>query len=231
MPRIRTIKPEFWRNRQLAMLPDFTRLVAIAILNLADDEGFFEADTMLIRGDVFPYLEDYGSITVALRELSDVGYVAVKPTSEKGLIGRVANFRKHQVINKPTPSKLRVFFEKTDATGQLPEDYGSTTVALPPGTGNREQGKEQGEGKEALPPTLEEVTAECAKKNYRTVDPARWWSYWDSVSWTDKNGRLIKWQSRLMNDVLTPKPAWMIAAEKAAEEESKPSRYELYTKD
>lgn len=76
-----------------------------------------------------------------------------------------------------------------------------------------------------LSPTLEEVRAEVEKKNYTSVDPARWWSYWDSIHWTEKSGRLIKWKSRLMNDNLTPKPAWMLNAEKAAKEAIPQSRY------
>jgi hypothetical protein len=145
MPRIRTIKPEFWRNKQLAMLPEFSRLVAIAILNIADDEGYFEADAMLIRGDVFPYLEDYRSITVALRELSSIDYVCLRTTREKGVIGMIPAFKKHQVINKPAKSKLKEIYDKTLDIPALHEHSRSPTVVLPDdylleqGTGNREK--------------------------------------------------------------------------------------------
>lgn len=149
MPRIRTIKPEFWRNRALASLPAFTRLVAIAILNVADDDGYFEADPLLIRGDVFPYEPDYGSITVALRELSGIGYVVFRTSLEKGEIGFVPNFKKHQVINKPGKSKLKEIYENSQGIEQLPDHSGSTTgvlregYVLEQGTGNGE--KEQGD--------------------------------------------------------------------------------------
>lgn len=149
MPRIRTIKPEFWRNRALSTLPAFTRLVAIAILNVADDDGYFEADPLLIRGDVFPYEQDYGSITVALRELSGIGYVVFRTCSEKGEIGYIPNFKKHQVINKPGKSKLKEMYENSQVIEQLPDHSGSATVVLregyvlEQGTGNRE--KEQGD--------------------------------------------------------------------------------------
>ena len=107
MPRIRTIKPEFWRNRDLAILPEFTRLLAIAVLNLADDEGYFEADARLVRGDVFPYEEDSRRTHGGLTELSRIGYITIRTSKTKGEIGRVCNFEKHQVINRPTPSKLK----------------------------------------------------------------------------------------------------------------------------
>jgi hypothetical protein len=164
MPRIRTLKPEFWRNRQLAILPEFTRLLAIALLNIADDEGYFEADPRLIRGDVFPFEEDSRSTTVGLRELSGIGYVVIREHSSKGPIGYIPTFKKHQVINKARRSQLAVLFgeatpqnagentenpRENDDYGSTPvvvrEDYGSTTGGLPPGTGNREQGTEEGE--------------------------------------------------------------------------------------
>jgi len=127
-------------------------LVAIALLNVADDEGYFEADPLLIRGDVFPYQDDSGSITVALRELSGIGYVVFRTCSEKGEIGYIPNFKKHQVINKPGKSKLKEIYDNSLGIDQLPDDYGSTTGVLhesyvpEQGTGNRE--KEQGDSSE-----------------------------------------------------------------------------------
>jgi hypothetical protein len=41
MGRIRTIKPEFWRSEDLCSLPEATHMLAAALLNYADDEGFF----------------------------------------------------------------------------------------------------------------------------------------------------------------------------------------------
>ena len=183
MPRIRTIKPEFWRNRQLANISAFTRLVAIAILNVADDEGYFEADPALIRGDVFPYEYDYGSITVALRELSGIGYVVFRTSSEKGELGYVPNFKKHQVINKPGRSKLKEIYEKSQEITPLQNDSRSTTVALPEhyrleqGTGNREKEVEKeheysSELSQAAEPVDTSLVFECVGKNGGIWNPS-----------------------------------------------------------
>ncbi len=155
MARIRTIKPEFWRNRELSRLSEFTRLVAIAVLNLADDEGYFEADAMLVRGDVFPYEEDSRRTHGALTELCLVGYITINESKSKGEIGYISNFAKHQVINRPTPSKLKACFESANKnTGAVPltEDSRRTHGALTEpavleeeqGTGKRNREKEQG---------------------------------------------------------------------------------------
>jgi hypothetical protein len=131
--RIRTIKPEFWSHEIMAQLPEFCRLLALALLNYADDEGYFLATPQAIRGALFPFEDDSGRITVGLRELSKVGYLEVRKGVDGRLVGKIVKFGTHQVVNKRIPSKIKHLWG-------LPEDSGSSPVELPTGTGNREQG-------------------------------------------------------------------------------------------
>ena len=85
--RIRTIKPEFWQNKPLASLPAFSRLVAVALLNWADDDGWFKAEPALIRGALFPFETDSDIITGALRDLSGIGFIAVEEVTIHGPLG------------------------------------------------------------------------------------------------------------------------------------------------
>jgi hypothetical protein len=124
--RIRSIKPEFWTHPVMARLEPEVQLLALALLSLADDEGYFRAEPELVRAACQPFTEDSGRITVALLTLSKVGWIEVFDTGETGLIGCVKNFRKHQVINKPRASKLKAYAVSEDsrsATVGLPEDY------------------------------------------------------------------------------------------------------------
>jgi hypothetical protein len=105
--RIRTIKPEFWMHEGLCSKSEFTRLLAIALLNWADDEGYFLANPVLIRGQVFPFLEDSTKIPRALQELSSVGWIDLGKDDQGRSIGRIKNFAKHQRVDKPNPSKLK----------------------------------------------------------------------------------------------------------------------------
>lgn len=43
--RIRSVKPEFWGHPVMSKQIHAVRLLAIALLNFADDEGFFFADS------------------------------------------------------------------------------------------------------------------------------------------------------------------------------------------
>lgn len=140
MARIRTIKPEFWTDEDMAEVSEAACLLAIGLLNYADDEGFFNANPKLIKAAVFPIREPSVTIPVMLRELSNQGYLTLFSTSDSKHFGLISNFAKHQVVNKPRPSKIR-------ALELLPYNYGSDTGGLP-------LGMDQGSGNGKVNPSL-----------------------------------------------------------------------------
>lgn len=105
--RIRTVKPTFWKSETLASISKEHRLLAIALLNYADDEGYFMANEALIRGECFPFDEDSKSVRGGLQELSRIGYIALGESSDGQKIGRIPNFLEHQRIDKASPSKIK----------------------------------------------------------------------------------------------------------------------------
>ncbi len=137
MARIRTIKPEFWTDEDMAEVSEAACLLAIGLLNYADDDGYFNANPKLIKAAVFPIREPSVSIPVMLRELSNHGYLSMFYTSDNRQFGLIKNFAKHQVVNKPRPSKIKEM-------ELLPYDYGSTTGSLPLGM---DQGSGNGKDK------------------------------------------------------------------------------------
>jgi hypothetical protein len=158
MARIRTIKPEFWQNEQLAGLPEHARLLAIALLNHSDDEGYFVASPQLVRAACFPFEEHSKNVLRSIHDLSGIGYIEVLDCGEKA-VGWVCKFLQHQRIDKPQKSKLSELFQstkikKTNATDEFQEhskniprtieDHSGTGQRLEQGTGNREM--EQGNG-------------------------------------------------------------------------------------
>lgn len=135
MARIRTIKPEFWTDEDLSEVSEAACLLAIGLLNYADDEGYFNANPKLIKATVFPIREQSGSITVLMHELSSVGYISLFSGHDGKIYGLVNNFAKHQVINKAKKSVIKDLCS-------VPYQYGSDTEQLPPGREGK--GKEQG---------------------------------------------------------------------------------------
>lgn len=134
MARIRTIKPDFWRDEQLSMISPEACLLAIGLLNHCDDEGYFNANPKLVESDVFPLRELSNTTTVLIQELSNIGYLDLFQGEDGKTYGHIRNFEKHQVINKKTPSKIKNLCN-------LPYDYHTTTVVLP--TGMERNGKEK----------------------------------------------------------------------------------------
>ena len=106
--RIRTIKPEFWTHKMHRSIKLESALVALALLNYADDEGRFEADEELFQSACFP-LRPRLSVMSAWKELCDCGwlilYEAGKDFSGKSIrYGCMPGFERHQVINRPSVS-------------------------------------------------------------------------------------------------------------------------------
>lgn len=140
--RIRTLKPEFWQHEAMASLPDFTRLLAIALLNWADDEGYFPASVHLVRGSVMPFEDDSAKILRALDELSQCGWIDLGKGPDGRQVGRVVNFSRHQKIDRPNRSKIKELATFGEDSPSTQRDGDEPSLL----EGNREQGKEE-EGK------------------------------------------------------------------------------------
>jgi hypothetical protein len=146
--RIRTIKPAFWANEKMSALPDFARLLAIGLLNYADDLGFFWANSLMIRGSLFPFEEDSSKVLKGLSQLASEGYIRLGKTADGRAVGHVVNFSKHQRVDKPQPSEIQSL-----AIFEEPSKNGSGTVEDQ--SALYRKGKE-GKGKD-LPPAPPEV--------------------------------------------------------------------------
>lgn len=111
--RIRTVKPGFWSHTVMSRQSETAQLLALALLNYSDDEGYFEADVQLVRSALRPRDGDAGKTYKALQDLVQCGYIELREHAERGPLGRVINFGEHQVISRPTPSKLRAYWQKS----------------------------------------------------------------------------------------------------------------------
>lgn len=123
MPRIRTIKPQFFLNEELAALPAMVRLLFIGLWTQADREGRLLDRPKRLKAEIFPY--DNFDIEKGLTQLSDAGFIfrykvnvndkadvnisdrvsaarvlaPEQPITELALI-QIINFSKHQKIDR-----------------------------------------------------------------------------------------------------------------------------------
>lgn len=104
MARIRTIKPEFWSDGDLAELPRDTRLFYIALWNFVDDNGVIEYKPKTIKALTFPHDHDL-SIEIMINQLISCDKLT-KYNYEKQIYICCNKLNKHQKIDRPRKSML-----------------------------------------------------------------------------------------------------------------------------
>lgn len=175
--RIRTIKPEFWTHESLCQCSDFTRLLAIAILNLADDEGYFMANPHIVRGSLFPFLESSKIIPGSLHDLSRVGWIELGKDDQGRDVGRVVNFAKHQRVDKPKPSQIKACSTFPDASQTHPRHV--PDASKEERKGKEGKGTEEGNGMGVEPPRTREAENQeywPDPREYPTVETVKQWA-------------------------------------------------------
>lgn len=107
MPRIRTVKPEFWGHPKTAKLSRDARLLFLGLLNESDDEGRQLGSSRRIAGLVFPHDDDVtpALVDLWLGELEAVDMVRRYEAAD-GWYLLIVGFTEHQKVSHPTPSHL-----------------------------------------------------------------------------------------------------------------------------
>lgn len=106
MPRIRTIKPEFWTAGQILECSRDARLLFIGLWNFCDDEGRHPLRLRQIKAEVFPADQDIDTegIRRMLDELSANDLTRIYRCPEGEFI-EVTGWKRHQKIDRPQPAK------------------------------------------------------------------------------------------------------------------------------
>ncbi len=123
MSRIRTIKPGFFIDEELAELTPLNRLLFIGLWTLADGEGRLEDRPKRIRAQLHPY--DDGDTNAMLQALHDAGFITRYTVDGANLI-EIRNFKKHQ----------RITGKEAEADSSLPP--------IPAGNNRETTGKQSG---------------------------------------------------------------------------------------
>lgn len=136
--------------------------MAISLLNLADDEGYFYSDPSAIRAFSRPFDDDSKMTLGCLQRLIEIGYLQIRQHDVRGLIGFVVGFDEHQRVDKPKASKIKKFFNEAIPMIVLGivQDESKTIPAGKEGKGT--------EGKEELKPSRR--VAPCDPRFSECVD-------------------------------------------------------------
>lgn len=126
--RIRTIKPDFHQHEKLSELPEATHLLAAALINYADDEGYFNANPGLVKAACSPLREPSVPVPVSLQYLSNIKYLRLGTTPDGKRVGHIINFLEHQVISHAKPSKIKDDGTVWDASNNVPVIVQDTSI-------------------------------------------------------------------------------------------------------
>lgn len=145
MARIRTIKPSFFRSDDVSALPLRARLTWIGLWTQCDDQGRMKDHARLIKADVWPLdAVSLADIESDLETLAEHGRIARYEVDGQRYL-EITNWREHQAIQKPTPSKIPP--PSRNGRVVLPERGDSPTA----GKGRERNGREGTRAREAEP--------------------------------------------------------------------------------
>lgn len=113
MPRLRTIKPEFFKNETLCSLPPHHRLAFAGLWCWADRAGRLEDRPTRLRVEIFPY--EAVDMDAILTDLMRTGFIRRYQAGEGRYI-QIRKFAKHQ------------YPHKTERSSTIPEEHDAPTV-------------------------------------------------------------------------------------------------------
>ena len=160
MPRIRSIKPEFWSSPSTAKASAVARLAFIAMWNWADDHGRGTANEKELEGFIFPNdnLSELSSrntvhfrdLVAEVSECFDVVFYTVKNRPYYAILNwdtHQRNERRAKASKYPEPPAIPA---KTTAVAEIPSLVAEIPHTSDTGTG--EQGN-RGTGEQGIPTT------------------------------------------------------------------------------
>lgn len=199
MGRIRTIKPAFFLNEDIATLPVESRLLFIGLWCIADKQGRLIDRPKRIKVELYPY--DNIDIEKCLNDLHKTRLINRYTTDINGVatdIIQVINFSKHQRCHHTEQdSQLPEFKEgisiNRSFTVKQPLDNGEYSVGTVIREGKGREGKGGGKKERTpslttfTPPTIPEVVTAFTKKGLSekiaTLEADKFWSHYDSNGW------------------------------------------------
>ena len=183
--RIRTVKPEFWTDEKVGELSLTSRLLFIALLNYADDEGNFKCSLKQIKIYSFPY--DDIDIQPYLNELVEHRFMIPYVVENTSYI-HIVNFKKHQKINRPSPAMHPLFNE-----------YSMSNHVLFTNNSQRKEGRKEGKGKDEERNKKEEeyITFEIVRDLFLKYDCSGAEEFYEKMT-------INKWQNKDGNSISNP---------------------------
>jgi len=104
--RIRTTKPDFYKDSKVGSLSIPARHLFQGTWSIADDEGLLLLNSLYISSEIFPYDRiDTDVLAGYIQEVINSGLIVKYKSRQGDEIGWIVNFRKHQRIDRPNGAR------------------------------------------------------------------------------------------------------------------------------
>lgn len=156
MARIRSIKPTFWSDEKIGLLPREVRMTFLGLISaLADDHGRLVGNARIVRGAVYPYDDDLSVADVEghLAQLAAAGRIRRYRVNGDEFI-QIVHWARHQRVDRPSASLLPPPPDLLDA---LDDDSSNDRRTIPTEGKGRERDRS---GKDSPPDAREDSIAE-----------------------------------------------------------------------
>lgn len=141
MARIRTIKPEFPHSESMGRVTREARLCFVLIWTLCDDSGRTRGNSRILASLLYPYDDDAKNLIESwLDELEREDCIA-RYVVDGSTYLQIINWKDHQKIDKPSPSKLPEF-DEASRTVAKPREASRSLIGME-GIGMEGKGREQ----------------------------------------------------------------------------------------
>lgn len=172
MPRIRTVKPDFWDDEAIGEISRDARLLFIGLITQADDDGRLKGSPKLVKGKLLPYDDvTIPEVSGWLTELADQGLIECYTVNGRPFIS-LPSWHKHQRISHKTDSALP---SPSDADStDTPEDSGKAPEDVyreVEGIGEEGKGLERRGGESPVVPTPDAPLSQLLARLITENDP------------------------------------------------------------
>lgn len=199
----RIIKESIHDSEDVNKMTDFQFRLWVNLIAYVDDYGRGDARPAIIKGKCFPLRDRLtnADINAALKALAGIGCIDLYEVDGKPYLC-FPTWESHQRIRQkvskyPAPPGNDSSPRDAASCGELPQDAARIRIQNPNPESNTNicDAKPR---KQFIPPTLEEVQEYCLQRN-SSVDPKKFWDYFDTGDWKDSEGKPVKnWKQKLI---------------------------------